>query len=494
MMLGAARSRNIILCAAPPWSTLPGRNGSEAAERLGAAFGRSLTCPFRGRNRGVSEEPKKEETAAAERGGNLPSVLVLDSQSIVPAHTALDKLDVVLVAVTDLRKARHILLNTAVDVWVCDLAVPDLQFRILEEEARVRNHSLHVVLTGSSLYKTQAAKLMEEKRARCFVVKPWPVVAMRRAVVSALVPAEEPNAEGAPAPPATDRTHGLTLPGTRRSAPRRHDGRYRLDEKIGEGGTGRVYRAYDLFLEMEVAIKMLIPEFARDPEAIRALKQEARICLQLSHRHIVRLYNLELRRDIYLLIMEYVRGYSLHRLLAERGRLDAPLVAQIVAVIGDALAYAHGVGVLHKDLAPTNVLIGENGVLKLIDFGIADIINRQRKPGEFVIGTPVYMSPEQLRGETLDPRSDVYAFGVLVHQMLAGRTLHGADATIEGIAYQPHPPLDEALPPALRATLERATAFAVADRWPTVDAFRAALSEAFHAASGTPPHPAAGPA
>ncbi len=404
----------------------------------------------------------------------MQTVLVLDSQSAAAAHKALDTADVILFAVTSVRKARHILLNYALDVWVCDLATTDLDFRVLSEEARGRNPNLRIVLTGPPIVRFHANQQIEQKRGHVYVPKPWPLVEIRHALAVPAAPDAPPTtvAPAAARRPRARREGVLPAP-----APTPPEARYRLDEQIGEGGTGRVYRAYDLLLEMEVAVKMLAPTLVRDPECIRLLKQEARIGLGLSHKHIVRLYNLDRRTDRYLLIMEYVRGQSLSQLLATRPVLPPPLVVQVMGVLAEALSFAHGAGVLHKDITPANVLVSDDGILKVIDFGIADLINRQRKPGDFVIGTPVYMSPEQLRGEDLDVRTDVYSSGVLAHQLLTGRVLHPAEVTAEAIAFHPHPPIT-GLPEAVTTVLERATAFAPADRWPTSVAFGAALAAA----------------
>ena len=204
---------------------------------------------------------------------------------------------------------------------------------------------------------------------------------------------------------------------------------------------GRVYRAYDRLLDMEVAVKLLNHEFSRDQEAINQLKEETRISLQLLHRHIVRFYNLEKRQNQFLIIMEYVPGVSLHKYMAQmpQGLVPLDLVLQIVGVMADALGYAHRKGVLHKDITPSNVLISEDGVLKLIDFGIADLMNRQRVIPDYVIGTPVYMSPEQLRGDELDARRTLFTW-CMTHQMMSGRCKtpgsHSGDAP-----FMPHPPL-----------------------------------------------------
>ena len=255
-------------------------------------------------------------------------------------------------------------------------------------------------------------------------------------------------------------------------------GRYEIRAVIGEGGTGRVVRAFDKMLDMEVAIKILSPRLIRDKEALAALKAEVRITLGLIHKHILRIYNLEKSGDNYLVIMEYLKGKSVAQLLDEApGGLPADFVVPLVEVASDALGYAHRHGVLHLDLTPGNVFVTDDGVVKIIDFGIAKVAGAQAANSEFIVGTPVYMSPEQLRGEALDARSDIYSMGVLTYQMLTGRLVSPPDTPLETLAFQPHPPL-EGLAPAVAETLEAATAFSPDARPAAIGDFAAALADA----------------
>ena len=255
-------------------------------------------------------------------------------------------------------------------------------------------------------------------------------------------------------------------------------GRYRIDEIIGEGGSGRICKAYDLLLDMVVAIKFLNPDLVRDEESIAALKSETRICLQLVHKHIVRIYNLEKRGPNFMLIMEYLKGATLFPLISQYPQgLPLDFVAQIVAVATDALGYAHGHGVIHKDVTPGNIFLTDDDVLKIIDFGISSVVGAQQLATDTVIGTPVYMSPEQLRGEILDHRTDIYSLGVLVHQLLTGRTVNAPDATIQDMAYRPRPMIT-GLPQPIADVLATATAFSPADRWESMERFGAAFAAA----------------
>ena len=257
-------------------------------------------------------------------------------------------------------------------------------------------------------------------------------------------------------------------------------GRYRIDKVVGEGGAGRVCLAYDLLLDMPVAIKFLNPELVSDEESINALKSETKICLQLVHKHIVRIFNLEKRGNTFMLIMEYLKGETLFDLISHFPQgIDLEFTAQVVSVVADALSYAHRHGILHKDLTPANIIITDDGVLKVIDFGIASAVNAQDTSyeGDSVVGTPSYMSPEQLRGERLDCRTDIYSLGVLIHQMLTGRTIEAKGATIQDMAYTPRPPI-RALPQPIADVLMTATAFSPADRWESMEHFGAAFADA----------------
>lgn len=256
------------------------------------------------------------------------------------------------------------------------------------------------------------------------------------------------------------------------------DGRYRIGELVGEGGSGRVFRAHDQLLDMDVAIKFLSPTLLRDEAAINALKAETRICLGLVHSHIIRIYNLEKRGANYMLVMEFLKGATLQRYLeAYPGGLPADTAAQIVQIVAGALGYAHRHGVLHKDITPGNIFITDDDIVKVIDFGIASVAGERESHGEFVVGTPDYMSPEQLRGEALGPATDIYSLGVLAHQLLTGRTVQSQGATPSDMAYSPHPPLEN-VAGTVREVLEKATAFDPGERWESMQAFGAAFSAA----------------
>lgn len=251
--------------------------------------------------------------------------------------------------------------------------------------------------------------------------------------------------------------------------------RYKIHREIGSGGTGIVYKAQDLLLDMPVAVKVLHPALARDRGAVAALKQEARIAIQLAHRHIVRLYDLQQIGGTYFLIMEYVEGRSFRGILQEFGHLDTELVVQTIRVCAEALAYAHRHDVLHNDLKPGNLLLSRDGVLKIIDFGVASLVGRSPS-AEWMVGTPAYMSPEQKAGNDLDVRTDVYALGMIAYEFLTGRVPFPPATSAEQLMTM-KPGRLEGVSTSLREVLERALADRQ-DRWESVEALAEALSRA----------------
>jgi Protein kinase domain len=206
------------------------------------------------------------------------------------------------------------------------------------------------------------------------------------------------------------------LPGTR-------VGSYEIREEIGRGGMGVVYLADDLRLGRPVALKALPSAVAMQPELRERLRREARAAATISHPCVAIVYALEEHGDQLFMASEYVEGETL-RVIIAHGPLDPARARTIAANIAAALAAAHDAGVIHRDLKPENVLIRSDGSVKVVDFGIAHVegpgASRLTRTG-FALGTPAYMAPEQLLGGTIDPRADVYAWGVVLSEMLSGR-------------------------------------------------------------------------
>jgi serine/threonine-protein kinase len=260
---------------------------------------------------------------------------------------------------------------------------------------------------------------------------------------------------------------------------------YALEGEIGRGGMSIVYRARDLRLNRPVAIKVLPPELAHDP-AIRArFTREAQTAAQLSHPHIVPIFDVGERDGIAYLVMAMLTGGNLATLLAHEPRLPIEEARRFVREVADALDYAHQRGVIHRDIKPDNILLDhDSGRALVTDFGIAwamEAASRLTVTG-IAVGTPTYMSPEQAVGErALDGRSDIYSLGVLGYQMLTGRVPFSASNSmallLKHVTERPRSILElrPDTPAAMCEAIERALMKSPEDRWPTAGTLRDAL-------------------
>jgi eukaryotic-like serine/threonine-protein kinase len=206
---------------------------------------------------------------------------------------------------------------------------------------------------------------------------------------------------------------------------------YRILDKIGAGGMGEVYRATDTKLGRNVALKVLPADMARDPDRLARFEREARSVAALNHPHIVTLHSVEEAEGVHFLTMELVEGQSLDHCIPEGG-LPVQQIVEIAGALADALAAAHGKGIVHRDLKPANVMVTEEGRVKVLDFGLAKEIRAANSSDAtmtsaghtevgLVMGTPRYMSPEQIAGRAVDHRSDIFSLGVLLYEMATGR-------------------------------------------------------------------------
>ena len=277
------------------------------------------------------------------------------------------------------------------------------------------------------------------------------------------------------------RTGDLVRPGTLFA------NRYEVKEMLGAGGMGVVYRAVDRELQEPVAIKTLRPEALRgDAVALERFKQEIRLARKITHRNVVRTYDLGEVNGVYYLTMEYVEGTSLKQLIGSRGRLPVPVTLTIGKQLCRALEVAHDQGVIHRDIKPQNIVVDPSGFLKVMDFGIARLANRPQGKGlteeGASIGTPDYMSPEQLSGMELDARSDLYSAGVVLFECVTGRPPFQAETMYALIAkhVEEEPPdprtLDAAVPESLARVILKAMAKEPAHRYQSAGELHDALA------------------
>jgi len=217
----------------------------------------------------------------------------------------------------------------------------------------------------------------------------------------------------------------------------RFAGRYDVKEVLGVGGMGSVFKAVDAELGEVIAIKTLRPDsLSSDPSAIERFKSEIRLARRISHRNVVRTHDLGEHSGVYFITMEYVDGKSLKQLIRERGRLPVPVTLAVGKQLCRALEVAHEQGIIHRDIKPANIVVEADGVLKVMDFGIARLAETQSGMTQagMLVGTPSYMAPEQLMGQDIDGRADLYATGCVLYECLTGHPPHEADQAITLIA------------------------------------------------------------
>ena len=214
------------------------------------------------------------------------------------------------------------------------------------------------------------------------------------------------------------------------------DGRYRLGGLIARGGMSMVYRGVDTRLDRPVAIKVMSPHYVTDPAFLSRFEREARLAAGLGHPGVVAVYDYGRDGDLVFLVMELVDGGTLRDLLRERGSLSVPVTMSIMEPLLAALGAAHAAGLVHRDVKPENVLISSKGTVKIADFGLVRAVTSQTMAtGDVILGTVAYLSPEQVSTGAADPRSDVYAAGIVAYEMLTGRPPYGGDNPMS-VAYQ----------------------------------------------------------
>jgi serine/threonine-protein kinase len=258
-------------------------------------------------------------------------------------------------------------------------------------------------------------------------------------------------------------------------------GKYRVEERIGRGGMGTVYRAVDETLRREVAIKVLNSEL-NDPEVAKRFRTEAITVARLNHAGIATVYELFEHDGQWLMVMEFVRGETLERLIERAGPLSAERAAELCMQALAALTHAHGLGVVHRDLKPANLMLTDGGAVKIMDFGIARVSGSEHLTNVgFMMGTPAYMAPEQVLGHEVDARTDIYAMGVVMYRLTTAKLPFKGEtpfALAQSQVNDPPTPVRmarEGLPAWLELVLGRALAKAPVERFQTAFEFRDAL-------------------
>jgi serine/threonine-protein kinase len=209
---------------------------------------------------------------------------------------------------------------------------------------------------------------------------------------------------------------------------------FRIEETLSESSTTRVYRAFQIALARRVLLKVLRPHLAGDPVVRERFVHEAHACAKLRFEHIVQVYDLTEHENCPAIVMEFIQGSSLKELLS-RQQIDRPALARKTSIeMLQALSVAHRHGITHRDIKPGNILITEDGVMKLTDFGLAHVADSTLVTTEgMVVGTPAYMSPEQVRGDRIDARTDLFALGVTVLEVLTGERIFEGETYAECI-------------------------------------------------------------
>ncbi len=264
-----------------------------------------------------------------------------------------------------------------------------------------------------------------------------------------------------------------------------NEGSYNFQEVLGQGGLGVVYRAVQDPIGRIVAIKVILPEYANDPNFIRRFESEAQVVARLEHPHIVPLYDFWRKAGRAYLVMRYLGGGSVRDLMNAQGRLSLDMISRICRQTLSAMAFAHRNGVVHRDIKPDNVFLDEDGNAYLSDFGIAKTIDADANDttGQ-IVGTPAYLAPEQIRGEDATSQSDIYAFGIMLYEMLSGARPF-TDVSLATLVYrhlnEPLPMIDHEslnVPAVFNGIIQRATAKNPAERHRDAVALNDELQEA----------------
>ncbi len=260
-------------------------------------------------------------------------------------------------------------------------------------------------------------------------------------------------------------------------------GRYRVEQELGRGGMAKVYRGEDTVLGRAVAIKVLAPQFADDPNFVTRFRREAQAAARISNQNLVSVFDTGSDDGVHFIVMEYVEGKTLAEFLSGGGRIMPDRAIEIAIDVCRALEAAHAQGVIHRDIKPGNIMINQRGEVKVTDFGIARMVSTAETVAQTaaVLGTASYLSPEQAQGQPVDGRSDLYSLGCVLYEMVTGRPPFLGDSPVtvasKQVLEQPTPPsrLNRDVSPDLDAVILRALAKNPANRYQSAPEFRADL-------------------
>ena len=384
-----------------------------------------------------------------------------------------------------LKAAKAAIADGIPDIVLIDLHLPDGNGMELLEDLSVFPSTEVVLITGKASVDTAVEAL--RRGASDYLVKPIDLGRIK-AVLANATRTRELKALAASLPWARRKASGAPIPVL--------GGRYEIDEEIGEGSMGRVFRGRDPLVGRVVAVKTIKAEYLSDEnrtDYFRRFRREAQAAGILSHPVIVSLFDVG---DDYL-VMEYVEGVTLQQLLRHERVLDFPTALRVLTPLAEALDYAHRAGVIHGDIKPANIMVQPDGRPKLMDFGVARLEAATASQSQHVFGSPSYMAPEQILGAGLTHRTDLFSFAVVAYEMLVGRRPFEGD-TVPSIIYRvvhetlPVPSsLNAALPPACDIAFARALAKDPSERYPDAISFVAALvgAEAGTGMTVLPPDP-----
>jgi serine/threonine protein kinase/tetratricopeptide (TPR) repeat protein len=253
-------------------------------------------------------------------------------------------------------------------------------------------------------------------------------------------------------------------------------GRFEIQEMLGIGGMGAVYKAYDRDIDRVIALKCIRPELATDPDISQRFTQELLLARQIAHKNVIRIFDVRESGGLKFITMEYVQGQDLSSLVELKGKLTIAESVSIIMQVCSGLACAHAEGVVHRDLKPSNIMVEPQGRVVVMDFGLAraDSIGQMTQTGA-IMGTFQYMSPEQAKGSKADARSDIFTVGIILYELLTGKTPYSSDSAIASLLKRTQEPatppsqLDPAIPRPLSAIVAKCLERDVAKRYQTAD-------------------------